>query len=150
AALAVAFAVPLVRGDDPHMLPSALIDQPAPSFTLAGLPGHGDGVSNDDLAGNVTLLNFFASWCVPCLAEHPILMRLSRDEGVRVVGINYKDAAADAEAWLGRHGDPYAAIGRDADGRTGIDFGVYGVPETFIIDADGRIRFRYPGPLTPQ
>ena len=150
AAVAVWMAVPLIRGDDPSVLPSALIDRPAPDFALPALPGVPGGVARDDLAGSVRLVNFFASWCVPCLAEHPLLTRLAREEGIPVFGVNYKDETADATAWLSRHGNPYEKVGADADGRTAIDWGVYGVPETFVVDADGHIRFRHAGPLTPD
>lgn len=98
----------------------------------------------------MTLVNFFASWCVPCLAEHPLLVGLARSGEVRLVGINYKDKTEDATAWLKRHGNPYARIGADREGRTGIDFGISGVPETFIIDKDGRIAYQHIGPLTAE
>ena len=150
AGLAVWMAVPLIRGDDPSVLPSALIDQPAPALALPALPDRDDGLASADLAGEVTLINFFASWCVPCLAEHPLLTRLAREDGIRVLGIAYKDEPADTLGWLAQHGDPYRRIGVDLDGRAAIDWGVYGVPETFLVDADGRIRFRHPGPLTPD
>ncbi len=150
AGLAIWVAVPLVRGEDPSVLPSALIDQPAPDFALPALPGRDDGLASADLGGEVTLVNFFASWCVPCLAEHPLLTRLAREDGIRVLGIAYKDEPTDTMAWLTQHGDPYGRIGVDLDGRAAIDWGVYGVPETFLVDADGRIRFRHPGPLTPD
>ena len=88
--------------------------------------------------------------CVPCLAEHPLLTRLAREDGIPVFGVNYKDETADATAWLSRHGNPYEKVGADADGRTAIDWGVYGVPETFVVDRDGHIRFRHAGPLTPD
>ncbi len=148
--VAVWVAVPLLRGDDPRLLPSTLIDRPAPDFALPPLPGREQGVSRADLGGEVVLVNFFASWCVPCLAEHPVLTRLAREQGVTVYGINYKDRPEDALAWLQRHGDPFGRIGVDAEGRTAIDWGVYGVPETFVVDREGRVRFRWPGPLTPQ
>ncbi len=150
AVVAVWMAVPLIRGDDPSVLPSALIDRPAPEFDLPALPGVAGGVAREDLGGAVRLVNFFASWCVPCLAEHPLLTRLAREEGIPVLGVNYKDATADATAWLDRHGNPYDKVGADADGRTAIDWGVYGVPETFVVDRDGHIRFRHAGPLTPD
>ncbi len=150
AAVAIWMAVPLIRGDDPGIVPSALIDRPAPDFALPALPGVPGGVARDDLAGSVRLVNFFASWCVPCLAEHPLLTRLAREDGIPVYGVNYKDAAADATEWLDRHGNPYERVGADADGRTAIDWGVYGVPETFVVDRDGHIRYRHAGPLTPD
>ena len=148
AAVALWVAIPLVTGHDPRDLPSELIDQPAPVFDLPPLPGRDDGLANTDLGGEVMLVNFFASWCVPCLAEHPIISRLSQT--VPVVAINYRDQPEDALPWLARNGDPYTRIGADTDGRVGIDWGVYGVPETFVIDRAGRIRYRHPGPLTPE
>lgn len=150
AGLAIAVAVPLLRGDDPSELPSTLIDQPAPDFDLPPLPGMEGGLSARDLGGEPMLVNFFASWCVPCLAEHPLLTRLAEEEGVTIHGINYKDDPADALAWLDRHGNPYALIGADREGRAAIDWGVYGVPETFVVDAEGRIRYRHAGPITPD
>lgn len=150
AAIAVWVAVPLLRGEDPHALPSALIDRPVPGFALPPLPGRAAGLATGDLGGQVALVNVFASWCVPCLAEHPLLMRLSREQGIPVYGISYKDRPEDALAYLARNGDPYARIGADADGRAGIEWGVYGVPETFVIDRAGRIRYRLAGPVTPD
>lgn len=155
AAVAIWMAVPLIRGDDPSVLPSALIDRPAPDFDLPALPGVPGGLARSDLeggdlAGSVRLVNFFASWCVPCLAEHPLLTRLANEEGIPLFGVNYKDQTEDATRWLGRHGNPYALVGADADGRTAIDWGVYGVPETFVVDGAGHIRFRHAGPLTPD
>ncbi len=149
-ALAVAFGVGLTLR--PDVVPSALIDKPVPEFTLAGLPGAGprlgEGFSNADLTGQVSLVNVFASWCLPCRVEHPILMRLARDRKVRIFGLNYKDKPEDARAWLKELGNPYWRIGADRDGRVGIDWGVYGVPETFIVDSQGRIRYKQIGPIT--
>ncbi len=151
AAIAVAFAVGLTL--DSQRLPSALIDKPAPQFDLppiAAIDGgesYGGGFSSGDLEGRVSLVNVFASWCVPCRVEHPQLMSLSRDHGVSIFGINQKDKPEDVMAWLARHGDPYRAIGADVTGRTSIDWGVYGVPETFVVDAKGRIRYRHVGPI---
>jgi len=150
AALIVWVAIPLVRGDDPSDLPSALIDQAAPATDLPGLPGRGPGFTTADLGGEVMLVNVFASWCVPCLAEHPVLTRLAAEEGLTIHAINYRDAPDDALAWLGRHGDPFARIGSDPEGRAGIDWGITGVPETFVIDAAGRVRFRFAGPVMPE
>src|SRR5262245_33004981 len=150
AALAVGFGSKLLSGSDPSALPSALIDKPLPAFALAPLPGRSDGVASTDFGGKPMLLNVFASWCVPCLAEHPVITKLGKEDGIPVLAINYKDKPADALAWLQRNGDPYRRIGADADGRTAIDLGVYGVPETFVIDKAGRIRYRHPGPLTPD
>jgi cytochrome c biogenesis protein CcmG, thiol:disulfide interchange protein DsbE len=146
AALAAYFFVALSQ--DPSVLPSAMIDQPVPTFTLAGLSNQ-PGLAKDEFAGQVVLINFFASWCVPCRVEHPLLMNVSRELGVPLYGIDYKDKPEDAARFLGELGDPYGRIGADRDGRVGIDFGVYGVPETYVIDKAGRIRLRHVGPLTP-
>ncbi len=149
AAVAAWFAVGLTR--DPTRVPSALIDQPIPAFELPPLPGSGvPGLSDEAIKGKVALVNVFASWCVPCKAEHPILMRLAEERRVPIYGINYKDAEQDARAWLDALGNPYTAIGHDLSGRVSIDWGVYGVPETFVIDRDGRIRHKHVGPITPQ
>lgn len=149
AAIAAWFAVGLTR--DPSVLPSALIDRPVPAFTLPALAGvDSPPLTNELLSGRVSLVNVFASWCVPCRAEHPLLMRLAREGRVAVVGIAYKDRAADAAGFLRSLGNPYAAIGHDESGRVGIEWGVYGVPETFIVDAAGRIRYRHVGALTPE
>ena len=147
--LAGYFAVELRSGRDPSLLPSALIDKPAPDFTLAGFDGK-DGLSLASLRGKVVVVNFFASWCVPCRTEQPLLMRLAEQEHVPLYGIAYKDKPADAKHYLDQLGDPYRRIGLDENGRTGIDFGVYGVPETYLIDKQGHIRFRYVGPLTAE
>jgi len=147
AALVVWFGIGLTK--DPKKLPSALIDKPAPDFVLPPL-GRRQGLAKSDLAGEVTLVNFWASWCVPCRIEHPILMRLAEEGKVRLVGIDYKDKPDEAEKLLSQLGDPYRRIGADRDGRVGIDFGVYGVPETYVVDKAGRIRFRQVGPLTPE
>lgn len=141
------FALGLTR--DPSKLPSMLIDKPAPTFTLPGLSEGEPGLSNADLVGKVRLLNVFASWCAPCRIEHPLLMRLAREEGVTIHAINYKDKPEAARAFLDQMGNPFTAIGADRDGRVAIDFGVYGVPETYIIDKDGRVRYRHVGPLMP-
>lgn len=143
-------AVPLLEGSDPRILPSALIEQEAPDFALPPLPGREAGFARDDLGGRPVLVNVFASWCTPCLAEHPVLTRLAEEEGVPIYGINYRDEPQDAVAWLDRHGDIYNRIGADREGRAAIDWGVYGVPETFVVDAAARIRYRHAGPLTPQ
>lgn len=150
AVVAVWLAVPLLRGDDPSIVPSALIDQPAPAFALPPLTGREDGFATADLGNTPSLVNVFASWCVPCLAEHPLITRMAETDGIPVFGIAHKDQPADTLAWLARHGDPYTRIGVDLDGRAGLDWGVYGVPETYVIDADGRVRYRHVGPMTPD
>lgn len=150
AVLAGWVAVPLFEGSDPSVLPSALINREAPDFTLPPLPGREAGFGREDLGGRPVLVNVFASWCTPCLAEHPVLTRLAREEGVTIYGINYRDEPAAAAAWLDRHGNIYERIGADRDGRVAIDWGVYGVPETFVVDAQARIRYRHAGPLTPE
>jgi cytochrome c biogenesis protein CcmG/thiol:disulfide interchange protein DsbE len=133
---------------NPREIPSALIDKPVPRFALPPLPGRGDGLAAADLGrGKPVLLNVFASWCVPCRVEHPLLMALSREPGVTLVGLSYKDDPQAALAWLAQHGDPFQRIGMDRDGRVAIDFGVYGVPETFVITGDGRIAYKHVGPL---
>jgi cytochrome c biogenesis protein CcmG/thiol:disulfide interchange protein DsbE len=135
---------------DPSTLPSALVGKPAPDFALPPLEGRdGHGLARADLGGQPMLVNVFASWCVPCRIEHPIVSRLA-EEGVVVQGINYKDRPEDAKGWLAELGDPYRLIGADRSGRVGIDWGVYGVPETYVIDKEGRIAYRHVGPLQPQ
>ncbi len=144
--VAAYLAIGLTR--DPSAVPSALIDKPVPRFALPPLPGHDTGLTSADLVGRPQLVNVFASWCVPCRIEHPLLMQLAELTGVTVRGINYKDPSQDALAWLERFGNPYASIGVDSDGRVAIEWGVYGVPETFLIDGDGRIRYKHIGPLS--
>jgi cytochrome c biogenesis protein CcmG/thiol:disulfide interchange protein DsbE len=145
ALLAAGFYVGL--GIDSNVLPSALIDQPAPDFALPPLHGEERGFASADLEGHVSLVNFFASWCTPCRAEHPVLNALAQAKRVPIYGIDYKDEHDVALAWIGELGNPYKRIGAD-DGRVGIDWGVYGVPETFIVDRTGRIRYKHVGPLT--
>lgn len=138
-------AVGLTR--DPGVLPSVLIDRQVPEFELPPMAGRdGPGLSSADLQGGPSLVNVFASWCVPCRVEHPLFMRLA-EQGVTIYGINYKDPPEQAAQWLADLGDPYAAIGADRSGRVAIDWGVYGIPETFVIDAHGRIRHKHVGPL---
>jgi cytochrome c biogenesis protein CcmG/thiol:disulfide interchange protein DsbE len=146
--LAGYFALALRPGRNPQELPSALIDKEAPAFQLAGL--NGDGIARDTLKGQPVLINFFASWCLPCREEHPLLMRLAGQEHVPLYGIDYKDKPEAARSLLQEFGDPYRAIGIDRDGRVGLDFGVYGVPETYVLDSSGHIRKRFVGPLTAE
>jgi len=146
-ALATYFGLALRPDHDPQLLPSALIDKPAPNFDLASLDG-GTDLARDALAGHVVLINFFASWCVPCRVEHPLLMRLANQEHIALYGIAYKDKPEDSLHLLKQDGDPYRLVGVDRDGRVGIDFGVYGVPETYVIDKSGHIRKRFVGPLS--
>lgn len=140
------FAVGLTR--DPGTLPSALLNKPAPEFALPPLTDGKPGLATVDLKGVPALVNVWASWCVPCRAEHPVLIRLARD--VPVYGFNYKDKPEDAKRFLTELGDPYRRIGVDTNGRAAIDWGVYGVPETFVVDGDGRIRHRHVGALTDK
>lgn len=149
-ALLVYFALPLIRHTDPSLVASPLIDKAAPAFTLPPLPGHDRGLASDDLKGQVQIVNIFASWCIPCRAEAPMLMNLARQHHVTIRGIAYKDKPEDTERYLSELGDPYGSIGMDRDGRVAIDWGAYGVPETYIIDAEGRIRFKQAAPLTPE
>ena len=155
-ALVLLFGVQLISGRNPAEVPSVLIDKPVPVFSLAPLEGllaNGQpvpGFSNADLKGRVTVVNVWASWCAPCRQEHPLLVDLARDPSIRVVGINQKDNPDNARRFLGTLGNPYAAVGVDPNGRASIDWGVYGVPETFIIGPDGTIRHKHIGPLTPE
>jgi cytochrome c biogenesis protein CcmG/thiol:disulfide interchange protein DsbE len=148
ALLVALFAIPLLKGMDPSIVPSAMVGKPVPPFdlppALAGLPG----VSAKDVAKGPVLVNFFSSWCLTCGAEHKLLGQIAKDDGVTIYGIDYKDKKPDIAAWIGKHGNPYKAVGFDANGRTGIDWGVYGVPETYIISQDGIIAFRFVGPMT--
>ena len=146
--VAVYFLVALYSSRDPQEVPSALVGKPAPGFTLAPLLPDLPGVARADLGGSVVLVNFFASWCVPCRAEHPYLGRIAKDGGLPIFGIVYKDKPDAARAYLAELGNPYARIGMDDSGRTGIDFGITGVPETFVLAPDGRICHRQWGPVT--
>ena len=150
AGLALYFALALRPGRDPTLVPSALVGKPVPAFDLPPLQPGKPGIATKDLKGQVTLLNFFASWCIPCRAEQPVLMQLTRDAKATVYGIAYKDKPEASRAFLAETGDPFARIAVDASGRTAIDFGLYGVPETYVVDRDGIIRFRQVGPLDPD
>ena len=156
AGLALLFLVRLQSGD-PSRVPSALIGRPAPAFALAPLPGlvaggqPVPGLSDADLRhGGVTVVNVWASWCGPCRAEHPALMDLAKDARLRVAGINYKDNPENARRFLGQLGNPFTAVGIDPNGRAAIDWGVYGVLETFVVAPDGAIRHKHIGPLMPE
>jgi len=156
AALAALFLFQLTLGGDPQKIPSALINKPAPEFDLPpveGLLADGTqvpGFALADLTGKVSVVNVFASWCVPCRQEHPLLEELAKVDGIQLVGINYKDKPENARRFLGSLGNPYERIGADSAGRTAIEWGVYGVPETFIVDAKGMIRYKFIGPLSPS
>jgi len=153
-ALAALFFLRLSAGD-PSRIPSALIGHPAPATELPPVPGllrdgmPVPGISAAGFIGAVTLLNVWASWCVPCHDEAPLLLRLAGDQRIRVVGINYKDQPDNARRFLGRYGNPFAAAGADPNGRAAIEWGVYGVPETFLVGRDGRIAYKLVGPITP-
>lgn len=149
--LAGLFFERLGSGHNPNDLSSALKGKPAPEFSLAALDDAGvPGFSRADLNGEVTLVNIWASWCVPCRQEHPIINELAQDDRFRVFGLNYKDMPDNARAFLAELGNSFDAIGVDPKGRTGIDWGVYGVPETFVVDRNGVIRYKFIGPLTPR
>lgn len=149
AALLSVFALNLNR--DPSLVQSVLIDKPAPAFELKAVDGLGvPGFDTAALTGQVTVVNVFASWCIPCRDEHPVLEALKAETGVRLFGINQKDAGDNARAFLAELGNPFDAVGADSSGRISIDWGVYGVPETFIVDAKGVIRFKHTGPLAME
>jgi len=156
AGLAGLFLYQLESGSDPHKLPSALIGKPVPNFSLPALAGAtrngaavpGFGSRDLETPGKVTVVNVWASWCVPCRQEHPVLGLIEKDPRVRLVGLNYKDQPENARRFLGSLGNPYAAIGADENGRVGIDWGVYGVPETFVVDGTGTITYKFVGPLS--
>ena len=135
---------------NPREVPSPLVDKPAPEFSLPRLDTPAENFRLADMRGQVFLLNVWASWCVSCRLEHPLLMQLKASQKVPVVGLNYKDERDDALGWLNDGGDPYALSAVDADGRIGIEYGVYGTPETFLIDREGVIRYKHIGPLDPD
>ena len=146
--LVIFLAVGLTR--DPSVIPTEMIDREMPAFELPELRDEAATVSQADLIGEVTLVNVFGSWCVACLKEHPTLMQLSRDDTVRIVGINWRDERSEALDWLAKHGDPYEAIVFDAESELVIEIGVTGAPETFVLDPSGRIRYKQIGPITPE
>jgi len=133
---------------NPKEVPSPLIGKAAPEFSLPMLNNFETRFANSDMTGKVWLLNVFASWCGPCLDEHPVIVNFARSDTAPVLGFNYKDRPQAAAQWLDRHGDPYSQVVVDLDGRIGLDYGVYGVPETFLIDRAGIIRYKKIGPLT--
>lgn len=155
-ALAGLFYAQLESGGDPSRIPSALLNKPAPLIplpALEGLRGPGGALPGIDLAalkGRPALVNVWASWCGPCRDEHPVLMELAKDPRFALVGINYKDAPENARRFLGQYGLPYAAVGVDPKGRAAIEWGVYGVPETFVLSKEGTIVYKFTGPLTPD
>ncbi len=155
-ALAAVFLTRLISGEDPSAIPSVLVGKAAPDFALPALDGlmrEGaplPGFDSGALRGKISLVNVFASWCGPCREEHPLLERLAGDARLQLLGINYKDVPENARRFLGELGNPYAAVGVDDNGRTAIDWGVYGVPETFLVGPDGVIRRKFIGPLSEQ
>lgn len=155
-ALAAVFYFQLVSGKDTSELPSALIDKSVPIFDLPPLDGFKHegqqvpGLKSADLNGKVSLVNIFASWCVPCRAEHPVLMKLAENKELNIVGINYKDRAENARRFLGVLGNPYTRIGVDPRGRTAIEWGFYGIPETLLVGPDGIVRHKIVGPIDPE
>ena len=152
--LAIMFAFALFSGD-PSKLPSALIGRPAPQVDFAPLEGlqrSGQpvpGFTAKELAsGEVHLVNFWASWCIPCVQEHPVLIELAKKTGIPIMGVNYKDSTGDARRFIGRYGNPFKAVGVDPQGRGAIEWGVYGMPESFLVSGDGRILYKHVGPIT--
>lgn len=147
-AIAVLLAMGLTL--NPREIPSPLIGNPVPRFELPPVRGRSLGLSSADLRGDVSIVNVFASWCVACKEEHPLFMRMRREGLIPIHGVNYKDQPEDARKWLDDLGDPYTRTGADIDGRVSIDWGVYGVPETFLIDREGRIAYKHIGAVTPD
>ncbi len=136
---------------NPRIIPSALIDKPVPEFALPAVLGRDRGFETADLKkGKAAIVNIFASWCGPCRIEHPLWMEVAKQGQAPLHGINYKDKPENARDWLAQYGDPYALMGADRDGRVGIDWGVYGVPETFVVDGQGRIAFKHVGVMTRE
>lgn len=155
-ALAALFAYAL-RGNDPTKLPSALLGKQAPATELAAMPALTrnnvpvPGITTADLTkGDVVLVNFWASWCVPCVQEHPVLTELKKQTGVRLLGVDHKDPEPGGSKFLARYGNPFDAVGIDGNGRVSIEWGVYGMPETFVVNGRGRITYKHVGPITPE
>ena len=146
--MAVILGIGLTK--DPRLVPSPLIGKPVPEFSLPPVKGRALGLATADLKGQVALVNVFASWCVACREEHPVLLELAKKGIVPIHGLDYKDKPADAQAWLDELGDPYTRAGADITGRVGIEWGVYGVPETFVVDRNGVIAYKHIGPITPK
>ena len=146
----LAFALALGLQRDPSLLPSVLVGGPAPVIALPAVPGYGPAFTNDDFMGKVSLVNVFASWCVSCRYEHPLLMEAAKSGDVAVYGLAYKDAPEDTATWLDQFGNPFVGTAADVNGRAGIDWGVYGVPETFLIAPDGTVAFKHVGPITAE
>ncbi|MGD8579741.1 MAG: DsbE family thiol:disulfide interchange protein [Lysobacterales bacterium] len=149
-ALGILLAVGLKISDHKEDLPSPLIGKPMPSFSLPVLGQESEIINSDDLIGKPFLVNFWASWCVTCRAEHPYIEQLARSGVIRVIGLNFRDEPADAMAWLKRHGNPYDLTISDRSGRTSIDFGVYAAPESFLVDSNGTIVYKQLGMITPE
>jgi cytochrome c biogenesis protein CcmG, thiol:disulfide interchange protein DsbE len=146
----LAFGISYMRNNSLNEVPSPLIGKPAPAFDLPLLDQPDKRLANADLAGKPYLLNVFASWCFACRDEHPVLMAEGKELGIPIIGFNYKDEADDAKRWLGQFGDPYSVVIADREGRVAIDFGVYGAPESFLVDAKGIIRYKRIGAITPE
>ncbi len=148
--LAGVLYVGVVRSPDKSTLQSALIGKPAPAFSLPVLGRPGLTISSADLAGRPYVLNVWGTWCAECRVEHPLLLEVGQQGRVALIGLNWRDEDQAAQQWLAELGDPYTAVAVDSEGRTAIDFGVYGAPETFFVDADGRVQYRHVGALTPD
>ena len=145
AAVALGLGVGLTL--QPRNIPSALIGRPAPEFALEPVKDYVPGLASSDLMGQVSVVNVFASWCIPCRVEHPLWVEIAAGGKVSLFGLNYKDLPENASEWLAEYGNPYHRTGADLDGRVGVDWGVYGVPETFVVDAEGIVRFKHVGPI---
>lgn len=135
-------------GADPKAIPTVLLNTPAPDLNLPGLPGFGDDVTLADLKGRVTLVNFFGSWCYTCIAEHPILLEIAKTGEIPIIGVDWRDTPEQGAAWIKQRGNPYEKVGQDPKSKTAVDFGVVGAPESFLIDANGVIRYKQAGMIT--